>query len=84
MTIGDSGRDLIIYLALMPPLHFLMTSPRIIGRPANTQKGVTLATGLLVTFSAAKIGYELVNKEHASARQLMTKACASAREQAAE
>lgn len=63
MTIGNSGRDLVIYLALLAPLEILQSSPRIHGRPINKQRGLTLAGGALLTVSAIKIGAEIMFKE---------------------
>ena len=63
MSIGDQGRDLIIHLALLLPLNWLLASPRIVGRPPNVQRGVTVAMGVLLTFSSLKIGCELAYKE---------------------
>ena len=41
----------------------LMTSPRIVGRPASKQRGVMVAAGVLVTSAAIKIGLEMTYKE---------------------
>ena len=63
MSVGNSGRDLVVYLSLLPLLEWLMTSPRIAGKPPNVQRSVTVAATVLIAFSAIKIGYELTAKE---------------------
>ena len=63
MTIGDSGRDLLFSIVLLPLCETLMMSPRIAGRPLNKQRGITVALAVLIGVSACKIGYELTFKE---------------------
>ena len=63
MTIGNSGRDLCLYLCLLPFLDFFMASPRIIGRPGNKQRGAVVALSVLGGISAVKLGYEMQAKE---------------------
>jgi len=63
MSIGNSGRDLLTYILLLPVLEFLTTSHRIVGRPPNLQRGVMVAASFLAIFSAVKIGYEVTQKE---------------------
>ena len=63
MTVGNAGRDLCVYLLLLPFLDFLMATPRIIGRPGNKQKGAVVALSVLAAVSAVKIGIELNGKE---------------------
>ena len=63
MSIGNSGRDLIVAIMLLPLLEYIMSSSRIVGRPPNVQKGVVIAASFLAAFSAAKIGYEVAYKE---------------------
>lgn len=64
MTIGNSGRDFLIHLALLPLLEFVMTSPRVIGRGKGTKRrGVTIAATALVAITAVKLGAEIAYKE---------------------
>jgi len=63
MTIGNAGRDLLVYLALLVPLEFIMTSPRVAGRAGDKRRGVTVAMGVLLTLSAVKLGVEIMHKE---------------------
>ena len=62
MTIGNAGRDLVVYCGILPVLEFIMTSRRIV-KDGNKQRGVIIAATVLITLSAAKIGYELSAKE---------------------
>ena len=63
MSIGNSGRDLVMCMLLLPMLEWLCSSAKIVGRPPNLQKGVMIAASFLAIFSAVKIGYEVALKE---------------------
>ena len=63
MSIGNSGRDLVMCMLLLPVLEWLCSSAKIVGRPPNLQKGVMIAASFLAIFSAVKIGYEVALKE---------------------
>lgn len=63
MSIGNSGRDLLLSILLLPILEFLSTSKYIVGRPPNMQRGVVVAISFLALFASIKIGLEIVHKE---------------------
>ena len=63
MTVGNAGRDLCIYLLMLPALDFFMSSPKIIGRPGNKQRGAMVGLAVLGGISAVKVGFELMTKE---------------------
>jgi len=62
MAIGNEGRDLLGYLLLLVPLEWLMTSRRVV-KSGDRRVAVALTGSILVLLSAAKLGYELLNKE---------------------
>ena len=63
MSIGNSGRDLLIAIALIVPLDWMMSSSRIVGKPPDPKRGAIVAGSVLAVCFAIKIGLEMAYKE---------------------
>lgn len=63
MTIGNAGRDLVVYLAMMQVLEYIISSRRVVKDPSDKMRGAIVAGSMLVLVSAVKIGYEMSFKE---------------------